>query len=95
MDKNPPANPRPTRGRGFDPWSGKLPHAVEQLSTFATASAAQRPEPAAHSTRGRHGIGGGPTHCNQTAPAQQQGPRMAKVNKIITELKKPTGKMTW
>ena len=45
MDKNPPANPRPPGGRGFDPWSGKLPRAVEQLSTFATASTAQSPRP--------------------------------------------------
>ena len=26
------------RGHGFEPWSGKIPHAVEQLSTCATAT---------------------------------------------------------
>ena len=26
------------RGHGFDPWSGKIPHAVEQLSLCATAT---------------------------------------------------------
>ena len=25
------------RGHGFDPWSGKIPHAVEQLSLCATS----------------------------------------------------------
>ena len=31
------------RGHGFDPWSGKIPHAVEQLSPCATTT-----EPASH-----------------------------------------------
>ena len=35
MVKNPPAN---AGGHGFDPWSGKVPHAVEQLSPCATAT---------------------------------------------------------
>ena len=26
------------RGHGFDPWSGKIPHAVEQLSPCATTT---------------------------------------------------------
>ena len=26
------------RGHGFNPWSGKIPHAVEQLSPWATAT---------------------------------------------------------
>ena len=29
--KNPPAN----GGHGFEPWSGKIPHAAEQLSPYA------------------------------------------------------------
>ena len=35
--KNPPAN------AGFEPWSGKIPHAVEQPSLYATTT-----EPAHH-----------------------------------------------
>ena len=31
------------RGHGFDPWSGKIPHAVDQLSPWATTT-----EPACH-----------------------------------------------
>ena len=34
MVKNPPA----CRGRGFEPWSGKIPHATEQLSPCATTT---------------------------------------------------------
>ena len=33
--KNLPAN---AGGHGFDPWSGKIPHAAEQLSPCATAT---------------------------------------------------------
>ena len=39
----PPA-PRPQcRGHGFDPWSGKIPHAAEQLSPCATTTEAHTP----------------------------------------------------
>ena len=33
MVKNSPANPG---GHGFDPWSGKISHASEQLSLYAS-----------------------------------------------------------
>ena len=33
-------------GHDFDPWSGKIPHASEQLSPFATTA-----EPTCHSSR--------------------------------------------
>ena len=33
--KNPPAN---AGGHGFEPWSGKIPHAAEQLSACATTT---------------------------------------------------------
>ena len=29
------------RGHGFDPWSGKIPHAAEQLSLCATTTEAR------------------------------------------------------
>ena len=28
----------PVQGRGFDPWSGRIPHAAEQLSLCATST---------------------------------------------------------
>ena len=34
--KNPPT--LQCRGRGFKPWSGKIPHATEQLSLCATTT---------------------------------------------------------
>ena len=40
MVKNPPAN---ARDRGFEPWSGKIPHAEKQLSLSTTAAGAHRP----------------------------------------------------
>ena len=33
------------RGRGFDPWPGKIPHTSEQLSPCATATEAHALEP--------------------------------------------------
>ena len=33
--KNPPAN---AGEHGFDPWSGKIPHAAEQLSPYTTTT---------------------------------------------------------
>ena len=50
MVGSPPANARtslvaqwlgvrlPMQGTRFDPWSGRIPHAAEQLSPFATAA---------------------------------------------------------
>ena len=35
MDKKPICR---RRGHGFDPWSGKIPHTAEQLSSWATAA---------------------------------------------------------
>ena len=32
-----------SRGHEFNPWSGKIPHAVEQLSPCATTSEPMRP----------------------------------------------------
>ena len=37
--KNPPANAGDMGGgHGFEPWSGKIPRAVEQLSPYATTT---------------------------------------------------------
>ena len=40
--KNPPAN---AGGHGFEPWSGKIPHATEQLSPCATTTEPAHLEP--------------------------------------------------
>ena len=41
------------RGHGFEPWSGKIPHAVEQLSPCATITEPARLEPVLRNKRGR------------------------------------------
>ena len=43
------------RGHGFEPWSGKIPHATEQLSPWATITEPARLEPVLRNKRGRDG----------------------------------------
>ena len=43
------------RGHGFEPWSGKIPHAAEQLGPWATATEPARLEPVLRNKRGRDG----------------------------------------
>ena len=56
MDKVPPAN---AGNHGFDPWSGKIPHATEQLSLWATTS-----KPVGHDYQA---CGLEPRNCNYRA----------------------------
>ena len=41
------------RRHGFEPWSGKIPHAMEQLGPWATATEPARLEPVLRNKRGR------------------------------------------
>ena len=41
------------RGRGFEPWSGRIPHATEQLGPWATIAEPARLEPVLRNKRGR------------------------------------------
>ena len=41
------------RGHGFEPWSGKIPHAAEQLSPCTTITEPARLEPVLLNRRGR------------------------------------------
>ena len=41
------------RGHGFEPWSGKIPHAAEQLGPWATITESARLEPVLRNKRGR------------------------------------------
>ena len=41
------------RGRGFGPWSGRIPHAAEQLGPWATIAEPARLEPVLLNERGR------------------------------------------
>ena len=41
------------RGHGFEPWSGKIPYAAEQLGPWATTAEPERLEPVLRNRRGR------------------------------------------
>ena len=41
------------RGHEFEPWSGKIPHAAEQLGPWATITEPAHLEPVLHNKRGR------------------------------------------
>ena len=59
------------RGHGFEPWSGKIPHATEQLGPWATTT-----EPALRNKRGRNSER--PAHRNEKWPplaATRESPR--------------------
>ena len=64
------------RGHGFEPWSGKIPHAAEQLSLWATITEPARLEPVLHNKRGRNNER--PAHRDEEWPplaATGEGPR--------------------
>ena len=54
------------RGHGFEPWSGKIPHAAEQLGPCATTTEPARLEPVLHNKRGRDGER--PVHRDEERP---------------------------
>ena len=63
------------RAHGFEPWSGKIPHAAEQLGPWATTTEPARLEPVLCNKRGRDGEG--PTHRDEEWPplaATGEGP---------------------
>ena len=64
------------RGHRFEPWSGKIPHAAEQLSPWATTTEPARLEPVLRNGRGRDSER--PAHRNEEWPplaATRESPR--------------------
>ena len=64
------------RGHGFEPWSGKIPHAAEQLGPWATTTEPARLEPVLRNWRGHDGEK--PTHRDEEWPplaATRESPR--------------------
>ena len=51
------------RGHGFEPWSGKIPHAVEQLGPWAATTESAHLEPVLHNKRGCDSER--PVHCDE------------------------------
>ena len=54
------------RGHGFEPWSGKIPHAAEQLGPWATIAEPARLEPVLRNKRGRDSVR--PAHRDEDWP---------------------------
>ena len=64
------------RGHGFEPWSGTIPHAAEQLGPWATTTEPARLEPVLRNKRGRNSER--PAHRDEEWPplaATGQSPR--------------------
>ena len=64
------------RGHGFEPWSGKIPHATEQLGLWATIAEPARLEPVLRNKRGRDSER--PAHRDEEWPplaAARESPR--------------------
>ena len=64
------------RGHGFEPWSGKIPHATEQLGPWATTTEPARLQPVPRSKRGRDSER--PAHRDEEWPplaATRESPR--------------------
>ena len=63
------------RGHGFEPWSGNIPHATEQLGPWATTTEPARLEPVLCNKRGRDSER--PAHHDEEWPplaATREGP---------------------
>ena len=86
MVKNPPAglpwwrsgwgSACQCRGHGFEPWSGRIPRAAEQLGPWATIAGPARLEPVLRDKRGRDSER--PTQRDEEWPplaATGEGPR--------------------
>ena len=64
------------RGHGFEPWSGRIPHAAEQLGPWATTTEPARLEPMLRNKSGRDSER--PAHCDEEWPplaATRESPR--------------------
>ena len=64
------------RGHGFEPWSGKIPHAAERLGPWATTAEPARLEPVLGNKRGRDSER--PVHRDEQWPllaATRESPR--------------------
>ena len=82
------------RGRGFEPWSGKIPHAAGQLDPWATTTEPACLEPVLRSKRGRDSER--PVHRNEEWPplaTTRESPRTETktniaINQSINQFKK-------
>ena len=75
------------RWHGFEPWSGKIPHAAEQLGPWATTTEPARLEPGLRNKRGHNGDR--PAHRDEEwSPLAEAGEKPSHGNKDPTQPKK-------
>ena len=77
------------RGHGFEPWSGKIPHAAEQLGLWATTTEPARLEPVLRNKRGRDSER--PAHRDEERPplaATGESPRTENPTQPKINIKK-------
>ena len=76
------------RGHGFEPWSGKIPHAVEQLGPWATITEPASLEPVLHK---RGCDNERPTHRDEEWPllAMKSGPHLPQLEKALSQKRRP------
>ena len=72
------------RRHGFEPWSGRIPHATEQLGPWDTITESVRLEPVLRDRRGLHTVmKGGP--CT----AMKSGPHLPQLEKALAQKRRP------
>ena len=76
--KNLPAN----AGDRFDPWSGKIPHAAEQLSLWPTATEADLPRARAPQEK--------PSQQEAQAPQLERNPHWLQLQKAHAQHQRPS-----
>ena len=69
------------RGHGFEPWSGKIPHAAEQLGPWATVTEPARLEPVLGNKRGRD--------SERPAHHDEEWPRLLQLEKALAQKLRP------
>ena len=84
------------RGHRFEPWSGKIPHAVEQLGPWATITEPACPEPVLRNKRGRDSER--PAHRDEEWPplaATRESPRTETKTQHSHKKKKKKDYVGW
>ena len=71
----------PMQGTRFGPWSGRIPHAAEQLGPRATATEPVRLELVLRNKRGRDG--------ERPAHHDEEWPCLPQLEKALTQKRRP------
>ena len=69
------------RGHGFEPWSGKIPHATEQLGPWATTTEPAHLELVLLNKRGHD--------SERPAHVMKSGPRSPQLEKALAQKRRP------